>query len=418
MALSASSLLPSTLIKKYLLNMSLPEIYLKKNEDKRLRKGHLWVVSNEVDTKKTALEQFTAGDLVQVKSDDGKIMGTAYINPQTLICARLLSRKPNLKCGVNFFKERLTNALSLREKLFEKPYYRLVFGESDGLPGLVIDRFGAVLSVQITTAGIEQRKEALISALVELLSPVAIVLKNDNSQRQLEGLSLESEVVYGELPDTVIIEENDAKFKIDILEGQKTGWFYDHRSSRALLASISKNQRVLDLFSYTGAWGIPAAIAGASEVTCVDASEGALALAQENAQLNQVDEKMHFVRSDVFEFLKQARLNNELYDIIILDPPALIKRKKDFKQGYEAYRRLNHLALQVLSKNGILISASCSFHLSRENLHEILRGSGRHIDRHLVFFASGGQGPDHPIDPASPETDYLKTFFCSVSSSL
>ena len=398
--------------------MSQPEIYLKKNEDKRLRKGHLWVFSNEVDTKRSPLEQFSTGDLVQVKSDDGKIMGTAYVNPQTLICARLLSRKPNLKCGVNFFKDRLAIALALREKLFDKPYYRLAFGESDGLPGLVIDRFGPVLSVQITTAGIELRKEALLAALVELLNPVAIILKNDNSQRQLEGLSLESEIAYGQLPDTLIIEENGAQFKIDILEGQKTGWFFDHRSSRALLASIAKNQRVLDLFSYTGAWGIPAAMAEASEVTSVDASEGALALAKENARLNQVEDKMHFVRSDVFEFLKQARLENQLYDIIVLDPPALIKRKKDFKQGYEAYWRLNHLALQVLSRNGILISASCSYHLSRENLHEILRSSGRHIDRHLVFFASGGQGPDHPIDPASPETDYLKTFFCSVSSSL
>ena len=398
--------------------MSQPEIYLKKNEDKRLRKGHLWVFSNEVDTKRSPLEQFAAGELVQVKSDDGKIMGTAYVNPQTLICARLLSRKPNLKCGVNFFKERLTSALALREKLFDKPFYRLVYGESDGLPGLVIDRFGPVLSVQITTAGIEQRKESLIAALVELINPAAIILKNDNSQRQLEGLSLESEIAYGQLPDSLIIEENGAQFKIDILDGQKTGWFYDHLSSRALLATFAKNQKVLDLFSYTGAWGIPAAMAGAEEVTCVDASEGALTLAKENARLNQVDDKMHFMRSDVFDFLKQARLENQLYDIIVLDPPALIKRKKDFKQGYEAYRRLNHLALQVLSRNGVLVSASCSYHLSRENLHEILRASGRHLDRHLVFFAYGGQGPDHPIDPASPETEYLKTFFCSVSASL
>ncbi|MDO9140643.1 MAG: class I SAM-dependent rRNA methyltransferase [Methylobacter sp.] len=397
--------------------MAHPEIYLKKNEDKRLRKGHLWVFSNEVDTKRSPLEQFNAGDLVQVKSDDGKVMGTAYVNPQALICARLLSRKANLKCGANFFKERLTTALILREKLFDQPYYRLVFGESDGLPGLVIDRFGAVLSVQITTAGIEQRKEALFSALIELLNPEAIILKNDNSQRTQEGLSLESELAYGKLPEPLIIEENGAKFKIDILGGQKTGWFYDHRSSRAQLAGMAKNQRVLDLFSYTGAWGIPAALAGAAEVTCVDASESALALAAENAELNRVQDKMHFVRSDVFEFLKQARLDNQLYDIIVLDPPALVKRKKDFKQGYEAYRRLNHLALQVLSKNGILVSASCSHHLSRENLHEILRSSGRHIDRHLVFFAAGGQGPDHPIDPAAPETEYLKTFFCAVSSS-
>lgn len=196
--------------------MSHPEIYLKKNEDKRLRKGHLWVFSNEVDTKRSLLEQFSAGDLVQVKSDDGKILGTAYINPQTLVCARLLSKKPNLKCGVNFFKERLTTALALREKIFAKPYYRLVFSESDGLPGLVIDRFGSVLSVQITTAGIERRKEALLAALVELFNPAAIILKNDNSQRQLEGLSLESEIAYGQLPETLIIEENGAQFKVDI----------------------------------------------------------------------------------------------------------------------------------------------------------------------------------------------------------
>ncbi|TRX00732.1 class I SAM-dependent rRNA methyltransferase [Candidatus Methylobacter oryzae] len=398
--------------------MAHPEIYLKKNEDKRLRKGHLWVFSNEVDVKRSPLEQFNAGDLVQVKSDDGKVLGTAYINPQALICARLLSRKPNLKCGANFFKERLTTALALREKLFDKPYYRLVFGESDGLPGLVIDRFGPVLSVQITTAGIDRRKESLFTALHELLSPEAIILKNDNSQRQLEGLSMESELAYGKLPEPLIIEENNTQFKIDILEGQKTGWFYDHRSSRAQLAGMAKNRKILDLFCYTGAWSIPAALAGASEVTGVDASESALALAADNAFLNGVQDRTRFVRNDVFEFLKQARQENQLYDIIVLDPPALIKRKKDFKQGYEAYRRLNHLALQVLSKNGILISASCSHHLSRENLHEILRSSARHIDRHLVFFAGGGQGPDHPIDPAAPETEYLKTFFCSVSSSL
>jgi 23S rRNA (cytosine1962-C5)-methyltransferase len=394
------------------------EIFLKKHEDKRLRQGHLWVFSNEIDTKRSPLEQFSPGDLVQVNASDGKVMGTAYINLNSLVCARILSRKANLKCGLNFFKERLATALLLREKLFTKPYYRLVYGESDGLPGLVIDRFGSVLSVQITTAGIELRKEILMEALIELLSPSAIILKNDNSQRQLEGLDLESHVVYGELPDQLIIEENGAKFKVDVQDGQKTGWFYDHRVSRAMLASLATNQRVLDLFSYSGAWGVPAALGGAAEVTCVDASEGALALAAENANLNCVADKMSFVRSDVFDFLKQARQEGQLYDIIVLDPPALIKRKKDFKQGYEAYRRLNQLALQVLGKNGILISASCSFHLSVENLQEILRSSGRHIDRHLTFISCGGQGVDHPIDPAIPETAYLKTFFCTVTASL
>ena len=268
------------------------ELFLKKNEDKRLRLGHLWIFSNEIDTSRSPLEQFAPGDLVQVKTIDNKIMGTAYINPHSLVCARLLSRKGNLKCGANFFKERLMTALALREKLFETPYYRLIYGESDGLPGLVIDRFGSVLSVQITTVGMELLKEFLIAALCELLTPSAIVLKNDNSQRQLEGLGSESYVAFGELPDILIIEENGAKFKVDIMAGQKTGWFYDHRASRSLTRKLAKNQRVLDLFSYTGAWGIPAALGGASEVTCVDASEGALSLASENAKLNGIANKI------------------------------------------------------------------------------------------------------------------------------
>jgi len=399
--------------------MAHPELYLKKNEDKRLRKGHLWVFSNEVDTKKTPLDSFEAGDMVVVKDSTGKSLGSAYINPNTLVCARLIARKPSQKMGTHFFTDRISTALTFRDRLFPgKPFYRLIFGESDGLPGLVIDRFGSVLSVQITTAGIEKQKEFLITSLVELLSPEAIILKNDNSQRQLENLSQESEVVYGTLPEKLIIEENGAQFLLSAVEGQKTGWFYDHRDSRAKLAKLAKGQRVLDLFSYSAAWGIPAAMAGASEVTCVDSSESALTLAKSSAELNNVQDKMNFVRSDVFEFLKQARENKEHYDVIVLDPPALVKRKKDFKAGYEAYRRLNHLALQVLSKNGILVSASCSHHLSKANLHEILRSSARHIDRHLVFFATGSQGPDHPIHPSIPETEYLKTYFCSVSSSL
>jgi len=399
--------------------MAHPDLCLKKNEDKRLRKGHLWVFSNEVDTRKTPLDSFTAGDMVVVKDHEGKSLGSAYINPNTLVCARLIARKPSQKMGTHFFTDRISQALSFRDRLFPgKPFYRLIFGESDGLPGLVIDRFGAVLSVQITTAGIEKQKEFLISSLVELLSPEAIILKNDNSQRLLENLPQESEIIYGTLPKTITIEENNVKFQLNAVDGQKTGWFYDHRDSRAKLATLAKDQRVLDLFCYSAAWGIPAAVAGATEVTCVDSSDSALSLAQSSAELNNVQDKMNFVRSDVFEFLKQARENKERYDVIVLDPPALIKRKKDFKAGYEAYRRLNHLALQVLSKNGILVSASCSHHLSNANLHEILRSSARHIDRHLVFFATGSQGPDHPVHPSIPETKYLKTYFCSVSSSL
>jgi len=234
--------------------MAHPQLFLRKNEDKRLRQGHLWVFSNEVDTKRSPLTQFTAGDLVSVTASDGKILGSAYLNPSTLICARMLSRKPSAKLGEKIFTARIAKALSLRELFYDKPFYRLVFSESDGLPGLVIDRFGDVLSVQITTAGMERQKEPLIEVLVELLQPRAILLKNDNPQRELEGLSMETELAYGELPEQLIIEENNAQFKIDIVNGQKTGWFYDHRSSRADLAKIASGKTVLDLFSYAGGW--------------------------------------------------------------------------------------------------------------------------------------------------------------------
>ena len=398
--------------------MNYPELFLKKHEDKRLRQGHLWVFSNEIDTKRSPLDQFEAGDLAVLDDSAGKPLGVVYINPNALICARLLTRKPNVSIGEKFFKSRLQQALALRQRLFDKPFYRLVFGESDGLPGLVIDRYDSVLSLQITTAGMEKHKQLLIDVLLDLLKPSAILLKNDNAQRQLENLSLEAEIAFGEIPKRLLIEENKTRFLINVAEGQKTGWFYDHRTSRAQFAGLAKGLRVLDLFSYAGAWGITAAVAGALEVTCVDSSESALALAAESAALNGVSENMHFVRSDVFDYLKQAREQNLHFDAIVLDPPALIKRKKDYKTGYEAYRRLNHLALQILSSDGVLVSASCSHHLSRMDLHEILRSSARHIDRHMVFFASGGQGSDHPVLPAMPETEYLKTFFCAVSSRL
>lgn len=396
--------------------MIYPDLFLKKNEDKRLRQGHLWVFSNEVDCVRSPLDKFSVGELVTINDSSGKPLGIAYINPNVLICCRLLSRKPNQSIGVAFFKARLLQALHLREKLFDKPYYRMVYAESDGLPGLVIDRYGDVLAVQITTAGMARYQALIVQLLIELLTPSAVFLKNDNPQRELESLSLEDELIYGILPEKLIIEENNTLYYINVTSGQKTGWFYDHRYSRAQFAMSVKNKSVLDLFSYAGGWGISAALQGANHVTCVDSSDSALILAQESAQLNHVADKMQFVRSDVFDYLKDMREQNIHFDAIVLDPPALIKRKKDFKAGYEAYRRLNHLALQILSNNGILVSASCSHHLSRENLHDILRSSARHIDRHLVFFSIMGQSADHPVHPALPETEYLKTFFCAVSN--
>ncbi|WP_119632985.1 class I SAM-dependent rRNA methyltransferase [Methylocaldum marinum] len=396
----------------------LPSIRLKKNEERRLRGGHSWIFSNEVDVSATPLKPFGAGELAIVESWRGQALGVAYVNPASLICARLLTR--DLHAGIDriFFERRLRRALQLRERLYSRPYYRLVYGESDGLPGAVVDRFGDVFVVQTNTAGMETLQGHLIAALETLISPRSIVLKNTSSLRALEGLETYTSVVRGALESPVEIEENGARFLVDPVGGQKTGWFFDHRESRAVLAKLSNGIRVLDLFSYTGAWGVQAALGGAASVDCVDGSEAALRLAEENGGLNGVADKMRFVKDDVFEFLKRAREERQRYDVVVVDPPALIKRKKDVGQGVEAYRRLNQGAIQVLAPGGILVSASCSFHLQRESLHDLLRATGRSMDRHLVFFRRGGQAPDHPVHPAIPETDYLKTFFCHIGETL
>jgi 23S rRNA (cytosine1962-C5)-methyltransferase len=394
------------------------ELKLKKNEEKRLRSGHLWIFSNEVDIAQTPLKGMPAGELVQVLDARGAGLGVAYVNPDTLICARMLTRRNNAKIDEAFFRERIQTALRLRERVFAKPFYRLVHGESDGLPGLVVDRFDRVFVVQTNTLGMERLQPHVFAALEALFDPSALLLKNTTALRSLEGLADETRLVKGESLVPFVMEENGVRFQVDPVAGQKTGWFFDHRSNRALAASLAKGQRVLDLFSYSGAWGIQAAVAGAARVDCVDASESALGLARENARLNGVDDRITVEREDVFEFLKRAREERRHYGLILLDPPALIKRKKDVKAGIEAYRRLNQGALQLLAPGGILVSASCSYHLQRETLHDLLRATARHGDRHLSFIAEGSQAADHPVHPAIPETQYLKAFFCAVSASL
>ena len=273
-----------------------------------------------------------------------------------------------------------------------------------------MDRYGDVLVAQINTAGMERVKQEISQALEEVLHPKAILLRSDSAIREMEGLPRLVEPLYGSPPDQVELIENDVHFKAAIKEGQKTGWFYDHRVNRLAMKKYVSGKRVLDLFCYTGAWGIQAACWGANEVWCVDSSAPALGWLAENAQLNKVAEKVHTVNEDIFSFLNHTREEKELFDVIILDPPAFIKRRKDLKEGLNAYRRLNQMAVKLLNPGGILISASCSLHLTRENLVDILRTSGFRDDRMLQILEQGHQGPDHPVHPAIPETDYLKMF--------
>jgi 23S rRNA (cytosine1962-C5)-methyltransferase len=290
----------------------------------------------------------------------------------------------------------------------------LVYGDSDGLPGLVVDRYDSVLVVQITTAGMEVMKDDVLAALDKVIKPSAVLLRNDSSARAMEGLSSYVTTASGTVPERVALEENGVRFEAPLLTGQKTGWFYDQRDNRARIARYARGKRVLDVFSYLGGFGIQAAAAGAESVLCVDSSATALEGVQINTALNQFHAGVETLQSDAFEALKQLREQREHFDIVIVDPPAFIKRKKDMKEGVQAYRRINQMAMQVLAKDGILMSCSCSFHMTRESLLEQMLGASRHIDRSLQILEQCHQGPDHPVHPAISETDYLKAFIGRV----
>ncbi|WP_425917315.1 class I SAM-dependent rRNA methyltransferase [Pseudomonas sp. GWSMS-1] len=389
--------------------MSLPSLRLKANADRRLRAGHLWVYSNEIDVTATPLSGFVAGDQAILEAAGGKALGVVAMSPNNLICARLLSRDLKHVLDKSLLVHRLNVALSLRERLFDKPCYRLVFGDSDLLPGLVVDRFFDILVVQLASATMERHKDEVLAALIQVCKPSGILLKNDSAARDAEGLPRYVETPFGVVPEWVALEENGVKFEAPVIEGQKTGWFYDHRMNRARLAPYVKGKRVLDLFSYIGGWGVQAAAFGASDVMCVDASGFALDGVERNAALNGLTDKVACVEGDVFEALKQLKASEERFDVIVADPPAFIKRKKDQKNGEGAYRRLNEQAMRLLNKDGILISASCSMHLEEDNLQNILLTSARHLDRNIQLLERGAQGPDHPVHPAIAETRYIKS---------
>ncbi len=387
---------------------------LKPHEDRRLRAGHLWVFSNEVDVGRTPLTEFAPGQAVRIEASGGRPLGTGYVNPHSLICARIVSRDPNRMPDHSLLVHRLKVALALRRRLYSKPCYRLVHGEGDGLPGLVVDRYGDVLVVQITTAGMERLREEVLAALRKVIAPSGVLLRNDGPIRALEGLDRYVEVAEGEVPEEAEVVENGVRFLAPLRDGQKTGWYYDQRENRARLASLAAGRSVLDLFSYVGAWGIQAAVAGAERVMCVDSASRALDRVAGNARRNGVGDRVAVRLGDAFEVLREIRAAREHYDVVIVDPPAFIKRKRDFKAGLEAYRRLNRMAMQVLAPDGLLVSCSCSFHLGREELRGLLLHGARHLDRSLQVIGEGSQSADHPVHPAIAETGYLKAEFARV----
>jgi 23S rRNA (cytosine1962-C5)-methyltransferase len=387
---------------------------LKRGEERRLAAGHLWVFSNEVDTERTPLGAFSPGELGELRSHRDAFLGYVCINPHALICARILSRDAAQPVGAALLERRLTAALALRERLGSPAFCRWVFGESDLLPGLMLDRYGELVVGQIATAGMEALREQIEAAVAKVVSPRGLFWKNDSAARELEHLPQLAVAAFGDIPAAIEVREAGLTFSAPLAAGQKTGWFYDQSANRARLRRyIGAGARVLDVCSYAGAWAVTALHQGAARACCLDSSQAALEFAQANALRN--GGTLEVLRADAFEGLKTLATQGEEFDVVILDPPAFIKRKKDIPKGQAAYRKLNQLALALLADEGLLVSCSCSYHLSADELLEAVQSAARHSGRFLQVLEAGGQSPDHPVHPAIPETRYLKAFFCRVT---
>ena len=392
----------------------LPLLVLRRHEDRRIREGHCWVFSNEVDTSRTPLSGIPPGAAVRVVDQRERFLAHALFNPHALICARVMSSVESQPIGPALFEQRLRSALALRERYVGGSHYRLVYGESDGLPGLVIDRYGEVLVGQIATLAMEGRRELIQDALRTVLGPLLLVWKNDGGARDLESLPKELHAVGGELPASLEVIEAGLRFSVPLAEGQKTGWFYDQWSNRATLRTLLRpGARVLDVCSYVGGWAVSALAAGAASAECVDSSAVALEWAQRNAGANGVNITAR--RGDAFDVLAAMASEGRQFDVLIVDPPAFVKLRKDLPQGMAAYRKLNQLALKLAADEALLVSCSCSWHLPAESLPELLQSAALHAGRTLRIIASGGQSADHPVHPAMPETRYLKAVFAHVS---
>lgn len=385
------------------------KIHLKRT--KRINGGHLWVFSNEIYE---STRGYAPGSLVELFDRHESFLGTGYINPNSLISVRVLSRE-RAEINRDFFVKRMREAFDLRKRLFEgRDALRLLYSEGDYLPGLIADRYGKCIVLQFLTYGVESFKDMIIELVDEILDPDVIVLKNESRSRAIEGLPLYKELIKGSLDRLPVIEENGLSIEIDPFGGQKTGYFLDQKDNRRALRQYLKGGKGLDLFCYSGAWSLAAAMWGA-EVTGVDESERAIGQAKKNAAMNALQGRAAFVRDDVFSFLRRSVADNrEKYDFIVLDPPAFVKSSAKMKEAVKAYREVNRLSMGLLKRGGLLVTSSCSYHLGREMFLEMLREASKDAQRGLRLLELRSQDRDHPVLLAMPETEYLKCAFLVV----
>lgn len=386
-------------------------ITLKKNHDHRLKKGHLWIYSNEIE--KTSGQLFM-GAVVRVLNSKGEDLGLGFYNPNSLIAVRLLSAD-EISNPENFLAERFTVAKGYRENLFlTSTTYRFIFGESDFLPGLVIDRYGDYFSVQILSAGMELWMDQIVKSLRHIFpDTIGIVEKNKSKLRELEGLELREGIIWGKVPDQILMSENGIQYEISLLDGQKTGYFLDQKPNRQRVQELAAGKKVLDCFTNQGGFALNAAKGGAKHVLGIDISDRAIESCRKNANLNSLKNVL-FQTADVFDFLKSESEKLSEWDMIILDPPSFTKSKKNVPSAKKGYAEINRLALKLLPQHGFLVTASCSHHIFEDTFLEIITQEAISAGRQLRLVFRGNQSPDHPILQSMPETQYLKFFIFEV----
>jgi len=390
-----------------------PQLQLKNHFQLRALQGSPWIFSNEI-TNFAQIKKLPKGSIVEVRTAKNQFFALAYFNPHSLISARIISYNFNEIFDESFFVKKITQAKIMREKFFPKPFYRLIHSEGDFLPGLVIDRFDNVFVCQISTAGIANLSEFIIKALINIFGQeISVIYKNDFELRKMEDLELSVEVVYGILPEHFTIYENDLKFNGDILEGQKTGWFFDQRLNRDFVSEISKDCNVLDAFCYLGGFGLNAIKGGAKKVVFVDSSQKAIEYVKSNCELLKTTTNLEFYNDKVYDYLEINANIIDKFNLIILDPPAFIKSKKDYFSGLKGYEKLIKLALPLLDNNALLMINSCSYHLTQSDLINCVKNACFKNNKKSRLIRCSGAGFDHPVNPALKENEYLKslTFF-------
>jgi len=387
-------------------------LVLRRGEDRRVRGGHPWIFSNEVAAWEGPVED---GGLVEVTDHRGAFLGRAYVNRHSLICARLLTRGRD-EVDTAFFVKRLERAKRLRDTVYpDEPAVRLVYGESDQLPGLVVDRYGDWLAVQVLTLGMERRLGELREALEQVFAPRGAVLVADSPLRLLEGLDQRRETWWGDVPERVAVEVGGFALEADLLHGQKTGLFLDQRENRRRAEARARGRSALDLFCYQGEWALHLARGGATGVVAVDSSEPALAIARRNAERNGFADRIEFLRMDAHEALRAFEREGRRFGLVVLDPPALVKSRRALAAGARAYREHNRLAMGLLEEDGILVTCSCSHHLDDDLFRQVLLEAARSAKRPMRILDWAGEAPDHPRLLAVPETHYLT---CAVLQAL